>query len=85
MSDKKKLEVYDIEQLEQTAIGLFNSFWWESTEEGHDYWAKVHSKLISIAHSARTGEPRGDLECTVKPASDEKPDYLAITRALAGG
>lgn len=85
MSDEKKLEVHDIEQLEQAAEGVFNSFWWESTEEGHDYWAEVYEKLLSIANSARTGEPRDDLECTVKPVADNKPDYLAITRALAGG
>lgn len=85
MPDEKKLEVHDIEQLEQAAEGLVNSFWWESTEEGHDYWASVYEKLLSIANSARTGEPRGDLKCSVKPNSEDKPDYLAITRALAGG
>lgn len=85
MPDEKKLEVHDIEQLEQAAEGLLNSFWWVSTEEGHDYWAAVYEKLLSIANSARTGEPRSDIECTVKPQSEDKPDYLAITRAMAGG
>lgn len=74
MSDKKKLEIHDLNQLEQTAKGLFNSFWWESTEEGYDYWAEVYNKLVSIAYSARTGEPRKDVGCTAKP----------VTRTLAG-
>jgi hypothetical protein len=53
MKTPYRLRLVEMEEIEKAVVGVARGFVWDSTPQGHEYWATVYRNLLDLEAQAR--------------------------------